>query len=187
MFLKIKIVNKFLKLLCLIVPFTICCSGQRENKYGETSQNSDISMLEQKLSDNDKIIEFERIFGECLGKCPAYQVSIFGNGKIEFTGNKNTRVIGKAYSNLSDADLQYLIEVFEKSKFIDFSDKYVRGENCSKVVLSDGEYIRIQYKNRETTKEMLHYSGCRGTDFFDKLELLENEIDRIANTKRWIK
>lgn len=131
-------------------------------------------------------IEYERIFGECYGLCPVYKVTINEKGEVVFEGKENVRKRGGHKSKISEEELNKLINKFEEVKFFRLFDKYVMSENCSKQILSDGDYARISFDNGKVSKSILRYSGCYGPGVFDDLKSLEDLIDQVANTKQWI-
>lgn len=175
--------------LIFIMLNTACIGSQEELKYGNRSgADNSLNIEGNGLTDSHKVIfELERIFGQCFGPCPVYKVSIFSNGEVKFTGMKNVRNPGTYNSKISDLDIKKLKEEFDAINFMQLSNKYVMDDNCSHPVLSDSDYARIYYYDGNKSKNILHYTGCYGYGVFDKLLSLESSIDKVANTKQWIK
>lgn len=53
----------------------------------------------------------------CFGKCPAYQVTVFNNGEVEYIGNNFVDSIGKFSTKLTEKEKQNIITLFEEANF----------------------------------------------------------------------
>lgn len=135
------------------------------------------------------------------GGCPIYDLTIQPEGKIIFEGRKNTKTIGKVESNLEKKKVKQLITEIEKANFFTLDDAYnYDSKNCS-VFMSDSPNITIYIKLNGKEKTINHNWGCRVGSLAENGEVkrnwservfpqelynLENKIDEIVETKRWI-
>jgi len=157
-----------------------------------------IAMIEteaQILLKNDKIpanliIIFER--QGCFGSCPDYKLTINAAGKVEFEGRKYTETKGFAKGEISKEKLKEIIKEFEKVKFYSLPDHFTYGKGSCETVVTDMPSVIITIRSNKKRKKVFHYLGCfKNTkppfEIFPKeLFNLENKIDEIIETERWI-
>jgi hypothetical protein len=157
-------------------------AGVDDSGHGETSKGVVINTPAEQISR----IKLDREFGECFGLCPVYTVSVFDDGRVEFNGVKNVKEVGVYSSRINLDELNKLVDAFREAGFMRLSDQYVREDNCSKVVLSDGAYARLTFKDGDVTKSVLHYDGCRDEPVFDTLIRLARLVDKTVNIDQWV-
>jgi len=141
--------------------------------------------LSLSLAAEAPVITLER--GACFGTCPVYKLSIFADGRVEYEGKEFVKRQGKARGQISKAALQSLIREFEKIDYTKLDNEYVsEGPNCPEWWTDSPSAITsLDWKGKQ--KKIRHYHGCRGARVLDQLTALENKIDQVVNTKRWIK
>lgn len=125
---------------------------------------------------------------------------IFEEGKVVFVETEYTKPKVKAESKLEKEKMQQLLSEMETSDFFSLDSGYgYRYKNCP-VAMSDNESVKINVKLNGNEKTIDHDLGCldmppseRTTDinqkeriFPQKLYKLENKIDEIVETKRWL-
>ena len=126
--------------------------------------------------------------GPCFGACPVYSVTIQSDGTVLYQGVRFVEQDVEVQSSISQADLNRLVDAFEEAKFFDFEDAYNDSvEGICKEFLTDASFVTISITIDGTSKQVNHYTGCRG--FRDEAELiaLEDLIDEVVNTEQWIK
>ena len=175
LFLKLSLLNTFLLAVCGILALQTA-------GYSQTK--------ESKL-----ILTMERT--GCLGRCPVYTLNIQSNGKLVFNGLRNTETHGKTEINLSKEKTNQIINEINKAKFFNLKDSYDRySGNCPSMV-TDHPTVTISIELNERKKTIVHYLGCRersrnndpftlGKVFPQSLFNLEDKIDEIIETKRWV-
>ncbi len=127
----------------------------------------------------------------CFGKCPIYNLTIQPNGKTIFEGIQDTKVKGKAESNLTQEKMNALIDEIDKADFFSFKVSYEYDSGNCPVFFSDAPSIVISVALRGKEKTISHNYGCEETGgkykiFPQQLYNLENKINEIVETKRWI-
>jgi Domain of unknown function (DUF6438) len=114
-----------------------------------------------------------------FGTCPAYSVTIFGDGTVHYTGDRFVLVPGNHSAHISPDAVRDLLQQFRKADFLSAKDKYVGN-------WTDNPTQTITLTIGPQTKTVTDYVG---TD--DGLPLairnLEQQIDEMADTARWIK
>lgn len=130
--------------------------------------------------------------GNCLGTCPIYSLNVESDGNVVFEGTAYTQTIGKAESRLSNEKIKELIVEINKANFFSFQDEYsYNSKNCSQIT-TDTPKVFLTIKIDDKEKTIHHYHGCYVKDWFSKenalqpLTDLENKIDEIVETKRWV-
>lgn len=131
------------------------------------------------------VITLERT--PCFGTCPMYKLEIFADGKIVYEGKDFVKRKGRVESRITKAQVQQLVREFNKINYFELDDEYVsEGPNCPQWWTdSPSAVTSINWKGRQ--KAIRHYHGCQGAKVREQLTALENKIDQIANTKRWVK
>jgi hypothetical protein len=110
----------------------------------------------------------------CYGTCPAYKVTIHGDGSLLYEGRKDVRVVGTQESTISPEAVSKLAQAFLKDGYFELRDNYPAS-------FTDGPttYTSIAVAGRHKVVE--DHGGAP-----EKLRELESEIDEIAGSKRWI-
>ncbi|HVE57897.1 MAG TPA: DUF6438 domain-containing protein, partial [Pyrinomonadaceae bacterium] len=117
--------------------------------------------------------------------CPAYKLDIQPDGKVIFEGIDFTKIKGKAESRLSEEKMNQLNAEINKSDFFSLKDSYTQNSGNCPNATTDSETVTTSVKLRDKEKTIVHYHGC-GNDETRKLSNLENKIDEIAETEKWI-
>jgi cellulose synthase/poly-beta-1,6-N-acetylglucosamine synthase-like glycosyltransferase len=131
------------------------------------------------------VITLERT--TCFGTCPAYKVSIFGDGLVLFEGKEFVKTKGDADGRITKDELQQLVREFEKIDYLKLYDRYGDDEKTCPESWTDYPSAITSLNSNGKQKTVHHYLGCRGLTILDQLTALENKIDEVVNTKRWIK
>jgi hypothetical protein len=148
------------------------------------------------------IITLERAT-DAFGVAPAYKLSIYADGTVIYKArphetapmynrkpNVNKRRTAK--SKISQADIQQLISEFERIDYFSLKDDYGMSggvgptRDCPRLWTDQPSAYTSLIINGKS-KRIAHYSGCKGNDAAEKLTQLENRIDEIVNTNRWVK
>lgn len=68
------------------------------------------------------LIEFQRT--ACFGPCPVDVLTVYANGRLRYEGQAHTSRQGSYTSQLTQAELQSLLQTFEAASFFDFATSY---------------------------------------------------------------
>jgi hypothetical protein len=131
------------------------------------------------------VITLERT--QCFGPCPVYKVTIYDDGKVEYEGKEFVKVKGSAQGQITKEAVHELIRDFEKINYFKLDEGYGEEFNNCPELWTDYPTAITSLKLRDDKKTVRHYLGCRGSRVLDQLVELENKIDRVVNTERWIR
>jgi len=92
---------------------------------------------------------------------------------------------GKAEATIGKAGLRDLLSHFEHVDFLSLDDNYDHTKNCPDH-WTDFPSAVISLTIDGKTKSVEHYHGCRGLKVLDDLSELEDHVDRVAGSKRWV-
>ena len=126
-----------------------------------------------KLSENNPVISLER--SACYGKCPAYTLTLFGNGKAIYKGESNVEKMGTHTATISESDILLLVKEFEKVKFFELKNVY-------DAMVTDIPTYTVKYTLNGTSKTVADRFGAP-----NELRDLERKIDEIADKLQWTK
>jgi hypothetical protein len=124
-------------------------------------------------------VRFERI--GCYGTCPAYAVTIHGDGRVEYTGKNHVKDKGTQEGRIEAATIKTLVSKFAVTKFLSLPEEYSEAQ-CQRFCTDMATAI-TELEVSGTTHRVKHYYGCGSAPkaLFD----LESAIDELANTKQW--
>jgi hypothetical protein len=182
--------------------FFVCLLAVCGNSVSQT-ENTNQNQQKEKT---ELSLKMER--SGCYGRCPIYDLTIESDGKVTFEGKSWTKIIGKAEDRLSEEKFKKLTDEIEKANFFSFDNAYnSESQNCPNTV-TDHPSVKLYVKLNGKEKNINHYLGCLENDgqkssentsenireekiwspnvFPVQLYNLENKIDEIVETKRWI-
>jgi hypothetical protein len=114
-------------------------------------------------------------------------LTILSDGNVTFEGKRFTKTSGIARGKISVADFRSLVSEFEKINYFSLPDRFAPGtKECPEMVTdmpSANTSIRINGK----AKGVDHYHGCGVKGVLPKLTALEDKIDLVVGTQKWIK
>jgi hypothetical protein len=135
-----------------------------------------------KLTDSDLrkvVVHLERT--RCYGDCPAYKLTVYGDGRVEYDGEDHVKVKGKKEALIELADIRRIVTEFDQASY--FSMQQYTEEHCSCTLCTDMPTTITEIKIEGFSHRVEHYHGC--TCAPKPLWNLEQSIDRIAGTERW--
>jgi Domain of unknown function (DUF6438) len=128
----------------------------------------------------DAVITMERT--ACFGSCPAYRLTIHGNGQVTYEGIAFVATQGTQTIQLSPEQVQSLIHEFEQANFFQLKDAYA-------VEVTDLPGTRTSITLNGRSKQIWHY-GSVGDPNLDNappaLSNLERAIDQAVNVSQWV-
>jgi len=137
-----------------------------------------IALAELSSGDEVRDIEITLERGMCFGTCPVYSVSLYGNGTIVWVGEMYVEVIGNMTDSAYPAMIGDLYDRLIEGGFPDLEDSYAF------LNVTDMPTARLTVRNGTDIKEVYHYHGDYTAP--ENLSHMENAVDLVANTSRWI-
>jgi hypothetical protein len=135
-----------------------------------TATTSEASLVPEELS--DLVIHMERTI--CFGTCPVYSVTIYGDGTVEYLGERFVAVEGEQTAQISEEQVRELVQAFYDADFFNMQDRYEDNvtdlPSTTTTITLNGE-----------TKSVYNYFGAP-----EELEALEDKIDEISGAAEWV-
>lgn len=162
-------------------------------------ENTNQPQLKEKM---ELSLKMER--SHCYGTCPVYELTLQPDGKVLFNGIDFTEIKGKVKGNLSEEKMSLLVDEIKKADFFSLDNAYNSDSSNCPNFATDSPDVTLYIKLNEKEKTVNHYLGCFEDDkpneassvnkpqdlskiiYPQDLYNLENKIDEIVETKRWI-
>ena len=119
----------------------------------------------------------------CYGKCPVYSLEIFADGFIRYVGIDFVQYTGEHRAVVPQETVENLVADFLKADYFAFQNRYDSQKDSKGRIWTwtDLPTVITSLRVGTMTKSVQDYAFAPR-----RLIKLEDEIDRIANTKRWI-
>ena len=119
----------------------------------------------------------------CLGTCPVYSVEIFEDGFVRYIGTDFVQYKGEQRAVIPREAVENLVASFVRANYFALQDSYDACRN------SDGTFSTVS--DLPTAYTSLRFGGRKKAvrNYICAprwLTNLQDEIDKVANTRRWI-
>ena len=114
----------------------------------------------------------------CYGFCPAYTVTINGDGQVRYEGRRFVDAVGERTATIPREDVARLVARFDEIGFNNLRDAY-RAE------VSDLPTYTVTLTRDGQSKTVVDYHGM-AVGMPASVRELEAEIDRVAGTAQWV-
>jgi len=114
----------------------------------------------------------------CFGFCPAYTVTITSEGDVRYVGERFVNVAGTQTATIPRADVERLLQRFDAIGFDNLRNEY-------RAQVTDLPTTTITLERNGRRKTVVDYGGT-GAGMPEAVRALQDEIDRVANTARWV-
>jgi hypothetical protein len=128
----------------------------------------------------------------CFGACPEYLVEVFGDGRVVYEGRRFVAVEGRQEAEIPRGDVEGLVEAFYAARFFDMRPRY--SERIYPCFEPSGAVVACAENVSDLPSQLVSFAagGYLKTvdDYWDApeaLRLLEDEIDEVAGTEKWVK
>lgn len=165
--------------LAPVVLLVALSSPLRPEQSASAERTSDL----KSLSDSDLqtlVVHFER--KRCYGTCPAYTVTIYGDGRVEYNGSQYAKVTGPQKGRIEAAAVRVLAAAFADAKFLSLPEDYTEA-GCKCRRCTDMPSVITELTVGSVSHRVDHYYGCACAP--KALFELESAIDKAANTEQW--
>lgn len=131
--------------------------------------------------EDGEVIRLER--SGCGFRCPAYQLSLYRDGRVHFNGRAHTAVIGAAESRISpDAVAALLAELQQQLPAL--AGRYLPGTKDCGPMFTDQPTMKLAAQLQQGLVRSERYGGCPGAP--KSLAVLEKRVDAVGGSARWI-
>lgn len=110
----------------------------------------------------------------CYGSCPVYEMTIYSNLVVEFSGERFVNNIGKFTSRIAQSDLQDLQDAFFQNEFFQLEDEYTS-------LVSDLPTTFVYYSDGKKSKTVKDYTGAP-----ESLKELEKLLEGFVESLEWV-
>ena len=134
----------------------------------------------------------------CFGECPVYTLTIQPDGNFLFENVKireKDKLItkNKIEGKISEEKINRMVSEINKADFFSLKNSYADGFDCP-AFWKDSPDVTLLISLDRKEKTVSHSLGCKekvdlgkeGEIYPQQLYNLENKIDEIVETKRWI-
>jgi len=119
----------------------------------------------------------------CYGRCPAYRVSLRGDGMVTFVGERDVGSIGEHQAQVSAEAVAALQAQLRSAPFSSLKGRYTPDDPRCGQVVSDMASVSIVISDGGT-RQIEHYLGCSNAPA--SLYTLAQAIDEATGSARWI-
>jgi len=95
----------------------------------------------------------------CYGTCPAYTVTLHGDGRVEYTGRQNVNYKTKKEERVEISAIKTVVSEFAKTKFLSLPEDYSE-EKCTCRRCTDMATALTEISVAGVTHRVKHYYGC---------------------------
>jgi hypothetical protein len=130
----------------------------------------------------DLTITLERT--TCFGTCPAYKITVTGDGSVEYQGKDFVRVKGTVHSSVDASEIDQLIQAFLDAKYFELRDTYRSFKSPDGVEHTEPGDLPTTYTSIKLNGRYKRIENHIGAP--QVLSGLEDQIDEVVRSKRWI-
>jgi hypothetical protein len=114
-----------------------------------------------------------------------YTVAISHSGTVRFTGKHHVTQTGEATATIPAARVDSLLAELEAGGYFGFADAYVMDSPACGMYATDSPTVITSASRGGVTKTIRHDRGCSAAP--PELSRLEQRIDEVAGTERWVR
>lgn len=170
----------------LLVPWIICAAlvcaanlgiiyATRSDALWATHSQRAFDAVPFETLDDSSTITLRRTM--CFGRCPAYDLKIFGSGRVEYVGRNYVCAFGAQTAGADAREVSRLVQAMIATGYLGYA--WNPG-----VLWTDSPTAITSLSHRGQSFEISHYHGDRGAP--EWLHAMEEEIDRVAGAARWL-
>jgi len=127
------------------------------------------------LWDDTTVVSLSR--GRCFGWCPAYEVTVYGTGRVNFRGDAFVCEPSPPAVFVDPATVARLVEGLKVGGFEAMPD-YLQED------ATDAHTSRLTLIRGDAQHTVEHYHGDMAAPRL--LEMMEDRVDEVAQTARWL-
>ncbi len=133
---------------------------------------------------NDKFT-LER--GVCFGPCPVYVVTVTGDDRLRFEGQKFCSREGVHERDLPQGSFNRLLAIAQRHEFTSIDSLWPdeKGLNCPEPP-TDLPSVSVAFDTRTIKHSVKFYEGCSGYPGADKVMAMIKEFDVVLGLDDWI-
>jgi len=110
----------------------------------------------------------------CFGKCPVYNVVIFEDGTVVYTGSANVKQIGVTVFKTDASAVEGIVQKAKALGYFNWKDSY------EEKVMTDQSTVTTSVRSEDQTKQIARYNGDPNAPV--GLLWIEESIDQLVTT-----
>lgn len=132
------------------------------------------------LPDSGSSVKFVR--GPCFGSCASYELTIHGDGSIEYLGRSSVRIHGTRSGKIDGASVERIWSLLERVHFTSLDDRAFRW--CF-----DTPSLSVSASTVRQSKTVSSDAFCVGSKTGVQARFVEAtyEIDKIVDSDQWVR
>jgi hypothetical protein len=119
----------------------------------------------------------------CFGTCPIYKLVVYGDGRVEYEGERFVAVTGSQSSTISPDQVRDLVAAFEQADYFNLKDDYTAPVTDLPTTITS-----VTFDGQ--TKTISNYGGCFELEGDEKAPQalcdFEARIDAVTNSAQWV-
>lgn len=183
----------FKKTALLILSMLLLSSGCQRKFDFEKDKDKLLLVSIREPIPADTLIKLERT--ECYGTCPVYTLTITANGTVVYEGRRFVKSEGRVESKISPEQLSEILAAVRRADYFSMKDRYALVEDGCDGIWTDLSSAITTIRINGRTKTIRHYYGCQDKPndgislrvYPRDLYELENKIDEIVGSEKWVK
>ena len=135
-------------------------------------------------SDDGSSISLER--SRCYGSCSAYRFTLYADDHYMWQGRANVSITGPVRGRMDAGTYAAAKKLLLAAQYLEFNDSYQDGNACE-IWQTDNQTVKIEVADAIGSKTIAHYLGCKGFARQEDLARLEEGLDKIFGTHRFVR
>ncbi|MEW6761831.1 MAG: DUF6438 domain-containing protein [Pseudomonadota bacterium] len=120
----------------------------------------------------------------CYGECPVYEVEVFGDGRVRYTGEEFVKSTGVHETRIDGRAVAQLAKAVQAARFDALRRSYQDEADGCENVMTDASSLTLAVRRGGRTKSVNYYFGCEGRNIpSTRIVSLADTIDRLAGTQ----
>ena len=119
----------------------------------------------------------------CYGECPVYEVEVFGDGRVRYTGEAFVKTTGVHETHIDQRALAQLAKAIREARFGTLRTRYQDEADGCETVFTDNPSLTLAVKRDGKIRSVNYYFGCRGGIPSARIVSLARTIDQLASTR----
>jgi hypothetical protein len=120
----------------------------------------------------------------CYGPCPVYRFTLYSDGRYVWQGREHVSVLGTVRGWMGARTYAAAMKLLGDARYLEFKDSY---DSECEVMATDNATVMIVVEDASSRKQITHYRGCEGFARQDALTQLEENMDKVLRTRKFIR
>ena len=120
---------------------------------------------------------------ECFGpRCPVYRFTLYSDGRYVWDGRAHVSVKGVVRGSMDPKVYATAMQLLRDAQYQEFT-----GDLVCEIWATDNPTVKIVVTDASGQQTISHYMGCQGFSRQEDLTKLEDNLDKVFRTRRFIR